>query len=118
MTLKLKGNAPRNSTTVQFLPWDEPTSEGDFTSVKAISEKLTTDLIGKVDDTFKNKLRATYLIGAKHTAPAYKKVTPAYPLGCKRCTKLFHSEADCPVDFSKKGRKLSDKKTNEPLAKH
>ena len=74
--------------------------------IPPLKVKLTADLVGKVDELLKNKLRAPYLIGTKHTAPAYKCVSPVYPLGCKRCTKLFHSESECEVDFSKKGRRV------------
>jgi hypothetical protein len=100
ITKKLNSKSPRS--TAQVLSWEEPAAEDDFTSVKGISEKLTADLIGKIDGLLKNKLRAAYLIGTKYTSGAYKNVTPVYPLGCNRCTKLFHSEGECEVDFTKK----------------
>ena len=112
---KMNSKCPRS--TAQILEWDDSPAEGDFPSIKGISEKLTADLVGKVDELLKNKLRAPYLIGTKHTAPAYKCVSPVYPLGCKRCTKLFHSESECEVDFSKKGRNLSNKSENESVVK-
>ena len=101
---------------VQVLPWDH-SSEDDFTSVKGVSEKMTAELVGEIDSMLKNKLRATYLVGAKNTAQAYKKVTPVYPLGCKKCTMLYHSEGDCNVDFAKKGRVLSNSTDNESASK-
>ena len=112
-TKKLNSKAPRS--TAQILPWEQATEE-DFTSVKAISEKLTAELVGKIDSILKNKLRATYLVGTQHTAAAYRKVTPVYPLGCKRCTKLYHSEGECGLDFTKK-RHLSNKGENESQSK-
>ena len=116
MTKKLNNKCTRNTTPIQILAWDH-TSEEDYTSLKGVSEKMTADLIGQIDSILKNKLRATYLVGTKPTSPAYKKVMPVYPLGCKRCTRLFHSEAECNVDFAKKGRNLSNKSANESQAK-
>ena len=113
---KLNTKCPRNTVNVQVLPWDH-SSEDDFTSVKGVSEKMTAELVGEIDSVLKNKLRATYLVGAKNTAQAYRKVTPVYPLGCKRCTKLYHSEGDCDVDFKKKGRVLSNSSDNESASK-
>ena len=112
----LNSKCPRNSTPVHVFAWDH-SSEEDFTSIKGVSEKMTADLVGEIDSLLKNKLRATYLVGAKHTAQAYRKVTPVYPLGCKRCTMLYHSEGDCKVDFKKKTRNLSNKDEHESLAK-
>jgi len=117
MAKRLNSKSPRKEAHVHVLPWDEPPSEEDYTSIKGISDKLTADLVGKIDSLLKNKLRAPYLIGTSYTAKAYKNVTPVYPFGCNRCTKLYHTEGECEVDFSKKGRNLSNKSDNEPVVK-
>ena len=114
MTKKMNSKTPRSS--MQVLDW-ETTTEEDFSSVKGISEKLTATLVGRVDGILKNKLRATYLVGTQHTAPAYRKVTPVYPLGYNKCTMTGHSEGECSVDFAKKGLNLSNSNENQSYAK-
>jgi len=117
MAKRLNSKSPRNTAHVHTLPWDDPPSEEDYPTMKGISEKLTADLVGRIDGLLKNKLRAAYLIGTKYTSAAYKNVTPVYPFGCNRCTKLYHSEGECDVDLAKKGRNLSNKSENESEVK-
>ena len=92
------------------------TDEADYDTVKAVSEKALLSFIQKVDEKIDGSVRAQYL-DTKLTADAYTKVTSTYPLGCRRCTMMNHSEDDCTVDLTKKRQRSNNDDDTEPPAK-
>ena len=93
---------------VDIITWPVTSNEGEYETIKGISEQATIDLIQKIDEKIGNgKLRATYL-DSKLTAYQYSSVTSTYPLGCYKCTAMNHSRESCPSDFSKKRHASSE----------
>ena len=115
MVAKLN-NKTTGRNKVDKIEWEEAIKEEDFGSNKGISEKLTAQLLGKIDASLKNAMAAHFLPIQKTSAP-YSKVSPAYPVGCYKCTVIGHSVEECKVNFTLK-RALSNKEDNIPSPKH
>ena len=98
---------------VDMIKWSPFHDEDDYHTVKAVSEKAIASFIQKIDE--KIGIRATYL-DTKLTADAYSNVTATYPLGCRKCTKMQHTEDSCEVDLSKK-RNRSEESDQGPASK-
>ena len=102
---------------MEKVEWDDNNmKDEDFGSVKGISEKLTADLLGKIDSSLKNAMAAPFLPIKQTVSRPYSKVSPAYPVGCYKCTALGHSMEDCNVNFMLK-RALFNKEENSPASK-
>ena len=102
MTDRLRKCGEGKDPRVDIITWPVATKEGEYDTVKGLSEQSTISFIQKVDEKIGNgKLRATYL-DSKLTAYQYSAVTSTYPLGCYKCTAMNHSSEKCPIDISKK----------------
>jgi len=110
-------NKTSGRNKVEKIEWDDNNmKDEDFGSVKGISEKLTADLLGKIDSSLKNAMAAPFLPIKQTVSRPYSKVSPAYPVGCYKCTVVGHSMEDCNVNFMLK-RALSNKEENSPASK-
>jgi len=113
MSNRLKGQ--NKKAKVELIKWSPFDDEEDYHTVKAVSEKAIRTFLQKVDEKTGGNLRATYL-DSTLTAEAYTRVDSTYPLGCRKCTKIGHSETSCNVDLTKK-RNRSDESDQGPAPK-
>ena len=95
--LKNKNKKIKNN----IIGWNPFVDEEDFSSVKSISQKAMISFLNKVEEKIEGDLRAPYL-DIDLTADPYSNVTPSYPPGCRKCTKMDHAEEECPSEISKK----------------
>ena len=109
-------NKSTGRNKVDKIEWAEKVNDADFGSVKGISEKLTAELLGKIDTSLNNAMAAPFLPLQK-TAFQYSKVSPAYPVGCYKCTAIGHSMEVCKANFNVMKRSLSNKDENVPASK-
>ena len=96
--------------------WSVFLDEDDYSTVKAVSEKAIVSFLGKVDQKVEGKLRATYL-DSFLTADPWSNVRPAYPLGCRKCTQMEHTEYTCTVDLTKKRNRSEESQGQGPSPK-
>ena len=99
MKNRIKGK--NKKLKIDTINWSPFVDEDDFETVKAVSETALISFLHKVDEKIEGPLRASYL-DTKLTAEPYTRVQSTYPLGCRRCTQMEHSEHTCTVDFNKK----------------
>ena len=101
---------------IDTINWSVFVDEVDYETIKAVSEKALVSFFHKVDEKIEGPLLATYL-DTKLTAEPYTRVTSTYPLGCRKCTKMEHSEFSCTVDYSKKRNRSEETETAGPAPK-
>ena len=91
--------------------------ETDFTDDKHLSQHAMERRIGKLDDVLSdNRKLRNPVLKARPTCDPYRGCYGAYPAGCMYCTKVGHSEQDCPcptISASKKRREVSGSDMNE-----
>lgn len=114
--MKNRLKAKNKKVIVDTINWNVFTEEEDYSSVKGVSEKAIVSFLGKVDEKIEGDLRATYL-DRELTAHPYSKVTPAYPVGCRKCTQIGHSESSCPADPTKKRNRSEESDGQGPAPK-
>ena len=102
--------------SVEMLSWTED-RDNDFENGKAISESAVIKMLQAIDQKLKGKLRATYLDTKLTAEQPYAKVQSTYPLGCRKCTTMGHSEDTCSIDLSKKRNLSSKDEEAEPAHK-
>ena len=114
MKTRLKNKNKKIKTDT--IGWNPFVDEDDFSTVKSISQKAMISFLNKVEEKVEGDLRAPYL-DIELTADEYSNVTPSYPPGCRKCTKMDHAEEECPSDLSKKRNRSEESDGQGPPTK-
>ena len=114
--MKNRLKSQNKKAKVDIINWSVFVYEDDYSTVKAVSDKAIISFLQKVDEKIEGQLRAPYL-DTTLTADPYAKVTSNYPLGCRKCTKMEHSESSCTVDYSKKRNRSEESESQGPTPK-
>jgi hypothetical protein len=114
--MKNRLKAQYKKVKIDTINWSVFVDEDDYETVKAVSEKALVSWLHKVDEKIEGPLRAKYL-DTKLTTEPNTRVTSTYPLGCRKCTKMEHSEYTCTVDYSKKRNRSEESEMAGPAPK-
>ena len=93
-------------------------SSTDFKDERHLTQLAMKRRISQLDQILpENRRLRNTMLKARPTCDPYRACYGAYPAGCNYCTKLNHSELDCPL--KKKGMKrqnVSGSETHDPKA--
>ena len=114
--MKIRLKTQHKNAKTDVINWSPFLDENDYSTVKAISNKAIIEFLSKVEEKIDGSLRANYL-DRTLTAEPYTKVTPTYPMGCRKCTAIGHAESSCPADHSKKRNRSEEAEPQGPMPK-